>query len=130
MNKFSQVTKASFPSGLGGATKLWRHQPRERRRFPWHLIIFLGPAAVIYTAFMVYPLIDSLRLSLYNNSGSFIGLDNFRTLFRRTSICRSILECFKKQHNFLCFSLFSTKSSRFSFSCSSHGQRHSRTAYL
>ncbi len=29
---------------------------------------------------MVYPLIDSLRLSLYNNSGSFIGLDNFRTL--------------------------------------------------
>lgn len=30
---------------------------------------------------MVYPLLDSLRLSLYDNSGSYIGLENFRTLF-------------------------------------------------
>jgi raffinose/stachyose/melibiose transport system permease protein len=53
----------------------------RRRRIPWHLIVFLGPALVIYSAFMVFPLFDSLRLSLYEPGGSgigvFAGLDNY-----------------------------------------------------
>ena len=51
------------------------------RRFPWHIVVFLAPAAVVYTVFMVYPLLDSLRLSLYSDDGSFVGADNFVTLF-------------------------------------------------
>ena len=43
-------------------------------------MVFLGPALLVYGVFMVYPLLDSLRLSLYDNAGSFAGLDNFRTL--------------------------------------------------
>lgn len=54
-------------------------RPR-RRRFPTHLLVFLLPAVIVYTLFMVYPLLDSLRLSLYAPVGgeeTFVGLDNF-----------------------------------------------------
>jgi raffinose/stachyose/melibiose transport system permease protein len=54
-----------------------------RRRFPFHIVVFLGPAMVVYTAFMVYPLLDSLRLSFVVEEPSgemFAGLDNFRRL--------------------------------------------------
>jgi raffinose/stachyose/melibiose transport system permease protein len=53
---------------------------RVRARVPWHLIVFLGPAVCIYTVFMVYPLVDTLRLSLYDNNGGFVGLQNYNTL--------------------------------------------------
>ena len=43
-------------------------------------MVFLAPAAVIYSLFMVYPLLDSLRLSLYSDVGAYVGLENFRTL--------------------------------------------------
>jgi len=55
----------------------------RRRRFPWHIIVFLAPATAIYSAFMVYPLLDSLRLSLYAPSQAgevFAGLENFSRL--------------------------------------------------
>ena len=51
------------------------------RRFPTHIVVFLAPAVVTYSVFMVYPLLDSLRLSLFDDGGSFVGLDNFDTLF-------------------------------------------------
>jgi len=53
---------------------------RRRRPVPWHLVVFLGPAVALYTAFMVFPLFDSLRLSLFGPGGSggvFVGLDNY-----------------------------------------------------
>ena len=54
---------------------------RRKRGAPWHIIVFLAPAVVIYTVFMVYPLLDSLRLSFFDDAGVFVGTDNFRTLF-------------------------------------------------
>jgi raffinose/stachyose/melibiose transport system permease protein len=57
---------------------------RRRRPFPWHVVLFLAPAVLIYTVFMVYPLIDSLRLSMFapGTAGErFVGLGNYRTLF-------------------------------------------------
>lgn len=46
---------------------------------------YLLPALLIYTVFMAFPLIDSLRLSLYSGntpqSRSFVGLENFARLF-------------------------------------------------
>ena len=50
---------------------------------PWttYLIVFLAPAAIVYTIFSIYPLIDTIRLSLYatDDAGktSFVGFDNF-----------------------------------------------------
>ncbi len=59
--------------------------PLKRRPLPWHIVVFLAPAVVIYTLFMVYPLVDSLRLSLYatndNHEEVFVGLDNYHQLF-------------------------------------------------
>jgi raffinose/stachyose/melibiose transport system permease protein len=51
-----------------------------RKRVPWHLIVFLAPAVLIYTAFMVYPLFESLRLSLFSSNGSFVGTANYAQL--------------------------------------------------
>jgi raffinose/stachyose/melibiose transport system permease protein len=64
-----------------GATQI----KRSRKSFPWHIVAFLAPATLIYTLFMIYPLIDSLRLSLYNSGLDFkeryVGLENYQKLF-------------------------------------------------
>jgi raffinose/stachyose/melibiose transport system permease protein len=55
------------------------------RRLPIHIVVFLAPAVIIYTAFMIYPLCDSLWLSLNNKTASaqiFVGIENYLTLFR------------------------------------------------
>ena len=36
--------------------------PSSRKPFPTHIVVFLAPAVIIYTVFMIYPLLDSLRL--------------------------------------------------------------------
>jgi raffinose/stachyose/melibiose transport system permease protein len=55
---------------------------RPKRRAPYgHMAIFVAPAFVVYTLFMVWPLLDSLRLSLFSDTGEWVGLGNFRTLF-------------------------------------------------
>ena len=59
-------------------------QKRRRKPFPTHIFVFLVPATLIYTAFMVFPLIDSLRLSLYSpgvqGEAIFVGFQNYITL--------------------------------------------------
>ena len=55
-----------------------------RKGFAWHVLVFLAPAVLIYTAFSAWPLLDTLRLSAYgtgpDGAVSFVGLQNFRTL--------------------------------------------------
>lgn len=57
----------------------------SRKPFPWHLVVFLAPAVIIYTLFMVYPLLNSLRLSFFqitpDNREVFAGLSNYVKLF-------------------------------------------------
>jgi raffinose/stachyose/melibiose transport system permease protein len=57
----------------------------SRKSFPFHILVFLAPAVIVYTIFMVYPLIDSLRLSFFTFTESrqevFVGLQNYVTLF-------------------------------------------------
>ena len=54
---------------------------------PWPTIIaFLAPALVLYTLFVLYPIVQSMRYSLYDWNGlealdDFVGLDNFRRAF-------------------------------------------------
>ncbi len=51
----------------------------------WYWLLYILPALFIYIVFMAYPLLDSLRLSLYTGSNNlnreFIGLGNFKKLF-------------------------------------------------
>ncbi|MEP4194301.1 MAG: sugar ABC transporter permease [Aliishimia sp.] len=58
-----------------------------RPKFRWHIIVFLAPAVFIYTVVMIYPLFNTLRLSLFteiDQTRVFVGLENFRTLFGDT----------------------------------------------
>ena len=57
---------------------------KRRRPFPTYIVVLLAPAVIVYTLFMIYPLIDSLRLSFFtqNEAGKeiFNGLDNYSRL--------------------------------------------------
>ncbi|RME47573.1 MAG: sugar ABC transporter permease [Chloroflexi bacterium] len=56
-----------------------------RKRFPFYLVVFLAPATIVYTLFMIYPLFDSLRLSFYSADSAgnefFVGFENYVRLF-------------------------------------------------
>ncbi len=59
-------------------------QQTLKRPFRWHILVFLAPAFLVYTAFMIVPLVGTLQLSLFkriNQELVFVGLDNFRLLF-------------------------------------------------
>jgi raffinose/stachyose/melibiose transport system permease protein len=64
-----------------------RRSPRLGR-MPWAtIIVFLLPALLLYGLFVLYPIVQSARYSLYDWNGfgplqDFIGLDNFRNVFR------------------------------------------------
>ncbi|MFC6445956.1 carbohydrate ABC transporter permease [Shinella zoogloeoides] len=55
-----------------------------KRPTRWHIGIFLLPAFIVYSAVMILPLIETLRLSLFNTvdgQSTFVGLGNFKVLF-------------------------------------------------
>jgi raffinose/stachyose/melibiose transport system permease protein len=64
---------------------------RLPRHIPWHIVVFLAPAFIIYTSFMIFPLFDSLRVSLQvpvaetseavNATEYTFGFGNYHTLF-------------------------------------------------
>ncbi len=56
-------------------------QARARR---WHILVFLAPALLVYTALMIVPLAETLRLALFRRVDGlpvFVGFDNFHLLF-------------------------------------------------
>jgi alpha-glucoside transport system permease protein len=55
---------------------------------PW---IFVGPAMVLLSVFLVYPVINTILISFKDaQSQSFVGLDNFKFVFTDESMLRSI----------------------------------------
>ncbi|MFC4455522.1 sugar ABC transporter permease [Deinococcus sonorensis] len=56
-----------------------------RKPFPLHLVVFLAPALLIYTALMIYPILASLWLSLNTVASDgrqvFAGVSNYARLF-------------------------------------------------
>ncbi|MBO8167445.1 MAG: sugar ABC transporter permease [Thermotogae bacterium] len=63
-----------------------------------YLLLFVLPALILYTLFIVYPLINSLFLSLYSWPGvgkkTFVGLDNFRKVFSAGSFRNEVFNAF------------------------------------
>lgn len=51
-----------------------------RKPFRWHILVFLLPAALVYTAVMIFPLISTLYQAFFSASWEFVGLGNFVTL--------------------------------------------------
>ena len=58
---------------------------RPRKPFRWHIVVFLAPAVLVYTAVMIMPLFAHAEPLAVPHASSgaqvFVGLDNFRTLF-------------------------------------------------
>ncbi len=54
------------------------------KKFPFHILVFTAPAVLLYSVFMIYPLFDSLRLSLFAQGLDFkpvfVGLENYHKL--------------------------------------------------
>jgi len=56
---------------------------RRRSSFRWYILVFLAPATLLYTVFAIYPIFESLRLSLFqDDSGqsTYKGLANYAKL--------------------------------------------------
>ncbi len=58
---------------------------KQRKKFPFYIVVFLAPAVIIYTIIMIYPLLASLGLSFFSRTAEnkyvFAGLSNYVTLF-------------------------------------------------
>jgi len=71
----------SLPAATAGAAR--RVSLQSRRARSWFL--FLLPALLFYSAFMAFPLLNSLRLSFYTGRGfqpeTFVAFDNYVRLF-------------------------------------------------
>ena len=52
-----------------------------RRPFPWHIIVFLAPAVLVYSALMIFPLLATLFQAFEGKEGGFVGFGNFAVLF-------------------------------------------------
>jgi alpha-glucoside transport system permease protein len=64
---------------------------REQAR-PW---VFVGPALVMLSVFLVYPVINTILISFKDaHSQKFVGLDNYRFVFTDESMLRSIRNTF------------------------------------
>ena len=78
----SQIEKMSLDAPSIPAATAREEAPRQARR--WHILVFLAPALLIYSALMIVPLVDTLRLALYRRTDEvtrFVGFDNFALLF-------------------------------------------------
>ncbi|WP_420446085.1 carbohydrate ABC transporter permease [Candidatus Poriferisodalis sp.] len=83
MTPVDAVDIERLPSGGGSADRqIPRPKPATRR---WSrqrpILVFIAPATIIYSVFMVYPLLDSLRRSFFDDDGNYAGLANYDTLF-------------------------------------------------
>jgi len=60
-------------------------QHKRKKRIPFYIFVFLAPATIIYTLFMIYPLFDSMRMSFFSGTQQgqeiFVGLQNYIKLF-------------------------------------------------
>ena len=57
--------------------------------------VFVGPALVILTVFLIYPVINTIVVSFKDSRGeAFVGLDNFKFVFTDPSMLRAIRNTF------------------------------------
>lgn len=58
-------------------------EQEQRTPTRWYILVFLAPATLLYTIFAIYPIIESLRLSMYqagDGEGVFVGIANYARL--------------------------------------------------
>jgi alpha-glucoside transport system permease protein len=81
-----------FPSRSDDNAKAARNMRRAAMIRPW---LFLGPALIALTLYLVYPVFDSIRLSFMDKGGqNFVGLFNYEWMVGDTQFRESILNNF------------------------------------
>lgn len=71
---------------------------KHKNRFPFHILVFLAPAVFVYSLFMIYPLLDTIRFSLYTPAAAgtyvFAGFENYVTLLTDPEWSKSFWNAF------------------------------------
>lgn len=77
-----------FPSRIADTAKASRNLRRAALIRPW---LFLGPALISLTIYLVYPLFSSIAYSFMDRGGeNFVGLANYRWMFNDAEFRQSI----------------------------------------
>ncbi len=75
----------------------------------WYWVRYILPALLVYGIFMAYPLIDSVRLSMYQGTTGarqFVGLANYVRLFTDPVVSVRFWNAFKNTWVFFAFHMF------------------------
>jgi alpha-glucoside transport system permease protein len=81
-----------FPARGANAAIAARNMRRASMIRPW---LFLGPALIALTLYLVYPVVESLRLSFMDKGGqNFVGIKNYVWMFGDAQFRESILNNF------------------------------------
>ena len=83
------------PSSLDAAKKVRYKSPTARGRLP-ALIIFLPPALLLFTLFVILPMGEAAWYSLYRWNGygtptEFVGVRNFKVLFNNAAFSQALI---------------------------------------
>jgi alpha-glucoside transport system permease protein len=91
------VVGVALVVGVGGVFALYWGMDRMTNLLPAHYregvrpYVYVGPALVILAVFLIYPVINTLVISLKDATGQeFVGLDNYEFVFTDESMLRSI----------------------------------------
>jgi alpha-glucoside transport system permease protein len=91
------IVAVAIAVGVGGVFSLFWVMDRvvdwlpERAREGVRPYVFVGPAVVILSVFLVYPVFNTILISFKDaTSQDFVGLDNYRFVFTDESMLRSI----------------------------------------
>lgn len=81
----------------------------RKKPFPWHIVVFLAPAVLVYTVFMIYPLVDSTRLSFFTQDEhkveTFAGLANYVRLLTDSNWAPHFFNAFRNNLVFFAVNL-------------------------
>ncbi len=91
------VAAVAIAVGVGGVFALFWAMDKlvdllpERAREGVRPYVFVGPALVLLSIFLIYPVVNTILLSFRDSSGQdFVGLENYEFVFTDDSMLRSI----------------------------------------
>jgi alpha-glucoside transport system permease protein len=91
------VVAVALVVGVGGVFALFYGMDKavnvlpERMREGVRPYVFVGPALVLLSVFLVYPVINTIVVSFKDRNGdAFVGFDNYKFVFEDESLLRSI----------------------------------------
>ncbi len=98
------VTEVIPPGGGPADRQVPRSGSANRRWRKWGpILVFLTPATAVYSVFMVYPLLDSLRRSFFDDDGNYAGLANYEILFTNPTFSERFWDALGHNFQFFAF---------------------------